>query len=246
MQSHFDQGAWVSEITWSEVAKRITSGAVGVLPVGAACKEHGLHLPMNTDQIQAEWLAQQLVQSRNVLVWPAVTYGYYPAFVDYPGSCSLSKVTFSSGVCDILQCLIKAAINKVIVINTGISTIAPLETAINMLEQNDQIILFNAYDGPHYTRVKTGLEEQTVGGHADEIETSIMLSIAPALVDMTRAERHTERMQRGPLNRSKPDQPNYSPSGVTGDATLASPEKGKLLVQAILDDLNDLFEKFRL
>lgn len=245
MQPRSDQGAWVADITWSEVAKRVAAGAVGILPIGASCKEHGFHLPMNTDQIQAEWFARQLVQDRNILIWPAVTYGYYPAFVDYPGSCSLTKMTFSSCVYDILQGIIRTAVHRTIVINTGISTIGPLQTAIDMLEGNNRITLFNAYSGPCFKRAQSEVEEQSAGGHADEIETSIMLAIAPGLVDMSKAGKCIVHKQAGPFNRAKPEQPNYSPSGVNGDATLATAEKGKRLVRAILDDLNDQFENCR-
>ena len=88
MQRRIDRGAWVAGITWRDIADRVCAGAIGILPVGAACKEHGLHLPMNTDQLQAEWLAEHLAQKDNVLIWPTLTYGSYPVFVDYPGSCS--------------------------------------------------------------------------------------------------------------------------------------------------------------
>ena len=41
-------------MTWDAVARRIDNGAAAILPVGAAAKQHGLHLPLNTDRIQAE------------------------------------------------------------------------------------------------------------------------------------------------------------------------------------------------
>ena len=46
-------------MTWDEVARRIDDGAAAILPIGAAAKQHGFHLPLNTDRIQAEWLAAQ-------------------------------------------------------------------------------------------------------------------------------------------------------------------------------------------
>ena len=50
-------GAFAAHLSWPEVERRIKAGAVTVLPVGAACKAHGPHLPMNTDLLQADWLA---------------------------------------------------------------------------------------------------------------------------------------------------------------------------------------------
>ena len=45
-------------LTWDEVARRIAAGAAAILPIGAAAKQHGFHLPLNTDRIQAEWFAE--------------------------------------------------------------------------------------------------------------------------------------------------------------------------------------------
>ncbi len=66
-------GAFAAQLSWSEVESRVRSAAIAVLPVGAACKQHGRHLPMQADLVQAEWLAQALVQHANVLVWITVS-----------------------------------------------------------------------------------------------------------------------------------------------------------------------------
>ena len=95
-------GLLVEEATWSAIGKRLRAGATGILPVGAACKEHGLHLPMGTDRIQAEWLGRSLAAKADVVVWPTLTYGYYPAFTRYPGSISLERETFVRLARDIL------------------------------------------------------------------------------------------------------------------------------------------------
>jgi len=101
-------GRWVAHIPWPEVQERLDAGAVAVLPVGAGAKEHGRHLPMGTDCLQAEWLADRLVEQTDVLVWPVVTYGHYPAFVEYPGSCSLPADLFSALVAAIAEDLRRA------------------------------------------------------------------------------------------------------------------------------------------
>jgi len=87
-------GAFTAQLSWSELEQRVHAAAIAVLPVGTACEQHGLHLPMQADLLQAEWLAGALVQRANVLVWPTVNYGYYPAFSDYPGSVTPSRETF--------------------------------------------------------------------------------------------------------------------------------------------------------
>ncbi len=86
----------IERLTWDEVARRLENGAAAILPIGAAAKQHGFHLPMNTDRVQAEWLAARLADRIDALIWPTVAYGYYPAFAEYAGSSSLSAPVFEA------------------------------------------------------------------------------------------------------------------------------------------------------
>ena len=83
------------------------------------------------------------------------------------------------------------------------------------------------------------IEEQLRGGHADELETSILLAIGREHVALDKAETWTPPAMAvsGPFSRSDPGNPRFSPSGVWGDPTLASDEKGRRLLAAIVDDL---------
>jgi len=232
----------VAELAWPEVKTYLEQEYLAVLPIGAACKEHGHHLPLNTDYIQAEWLAQQTALFCSSLIWPIVSYGFYPMFVEYPGSCSISEVTFSQSIHDILQSILRAGANRIIILNTGISTVRPLENMLGELNQHRQIILFNVYSGSNFTNAVNEIEQQSIGGHADEIETSIMIAIAPDKVDMTKAKSFDAELVAGPLNPNDPGKPNYSPYGVIGDARLATIEKGEILTKAILADLAELIK----
>lgn len=237
-------GAFVAQLSWPEVERRIKAGAVAVLPVGAACKVHGPHLPMNTDLLQAEWLAGALVQRTEVLVWPTIAYGYYPAFRDYPGSVSLSHETFQRLVQDILGEIQRAGARAVVILNTGISTIRPLQTVVDDMPEAMRIRLANVYAGRRYRSVVKIIEEQPRGGHADEIETSIMLAIGREHVALDRAEAWTPSAMdaSGAFSRSDPDNPRFSPAGIWGDPTLASEDKGRRLLAAMVDDLLDAVE----
>ena len=232
-------GAFAAHLSWPEVERRIKAGAVAVLPVGAACKAHGPHLPMNTDMLQAEWLAAALVQRADVLVWPAVTYGYYPAFTDYPGSISLTRTTFHHLVQEILSDIRRAGARAVLILNTGISTIEPLKAAAGDMSAAMHIELANVYAGPRCCRVTAAIEEQPCGGHADELETSILLAIGREHVALDKAETWAPPAMaaRGPFSRNDPDNPRFSPAGVWGDPTLASEDKGHRLLAAMVDDL---------
>ncbi len=229
----------VETSTWPEVQQAIIKGMTGIVPIGASCKEHGPHLPLNTDSVQANWLAEQSSLRFPLIVWPVVNIGYYPAFVDYPGSWSISESTFTSCVLDIIESIAKHGSNQIVLLNTGVSTIIPLETAITQTPFNARVTLINVYSGKHVLAVIKALEEQKQGGHADEIETSIMLAIDDALVHMDRAQPGLENIKRGPLNLNKPMQDNYCPTGAMGDSTLATVEKGNEILEAMLADLSD-------
>lgn len=229
----------VAESSWPVVQTILESGAHGIIPIGAASKEHGPHLPLNTDYLQAQWFAQRVSISIPFLIWPVVSYGHYPAFVEYPGSSSLSATTFLQMMHEIIEGACRHGLGKLFLLNTGISTIAPLQQAIAGSAFTERLHLINIYAGKHYLRTEKQLQQQAAGGHADEIETSIMLAIAPHCVQMQLAEPGLVNKRPGPLNRTQPAEPNFSPNGIIGNPTVASVQKGKAFVQAICQDIEE-------
>jgi creatinine amidohydrolase len=220
----------------------LTAGALAVLPVGAGAKEHGLHLPMGTDALQAEWLCDELAKRAamagiDLLVWPTVSYGYYPAFTAYAGSVTLSRPTFIAVMREIASGLQGFGARAVLVLDTGISTIAPVAESIGGLEGVHHLRI---HAGPRYRKTAQEVTRQIYGSHADELETSRMLAILPGWVDMARAAASPVQAGGPGPGALTPDDPaslNYSPSGSFGDPTLATAEKGTALVEAMLDDL---------
>jgi len=231
---------FIERMHWDDVARRIKDGAVAILPIGAAAKQHGFHLPLNTDRVQAEWLAGRMAEKIDALIWPTLNYGHYPAFVEYAGSSSLSIATFEALVREIAGQILGGGCPKLFVLNTGMSTLAPVDRALARLA-SDRVKHVWIHGGPRYPRVVRQLSEQSHGSHADEMETSLMLALAPHLVDMRRAEASPvlERETPGPLTLTDPNSPNYSRSGSFGDPTRATAAKGQALLAAILDDLDE-------
>ena len=236
---------FIERMTWDEVARHIAAGAAAILPIGAAAKQHGFHLPLNTDRLQAEWLASQLALRFDALIWPTLGYGYYPAFVAYAGSCTLSAATFEAVVQEIAAGILAGGCRKLFVINTGISTLAPVQRALARLDAG-RVMHLRIHDGPRYRRAANQLAEQAHGSHADELETSLMLAMAPHLVEMARAEPSPAIGHEvpGPLTPSDVQSPNYSRSGSYGDPTLATSAKGEILLAAVLDDLREQIAGF--
>ncbi|MGQ0455805.1 MAG: creatininase family protein [Hyphomicrobium sp.] len=239
---------FVSDLTWDALRDALRSGAPAILPIGAGAKQHGFHLPLSTDAHQAEWFAVETAQRIGGLIWPTLTYGYYPAFADYAGSVSLQHETFEALAQDVLNALIGETMTSVVVIDTGISTIGSVRAAMARCVASDRIVHIPIYRGEQFAIARDQLMQQASGSHADEIETSIMLAMAPALVDMARAEASPARSGAsppGPLSPHDAASPNYAPSGSFGDPTLATAEKGRLLIAAILEDIDQACAQIR-
>lgn len=238
---HSPPGARVAGLTWPEVRDQIARGACGWLPVAAAAKEHGPHLPMNTDLLQAEWLTDRVLRSYPLLAWPSISYGYYPAFTAYAGSSHLSHDVFVRLVREIVAGIFAHGARRVFILNTGVSTIEPLQM---LAAEHAGTVLINAYAGPRCREVSARLLQSGPGGHADERETSLMLAIDAQCVALDRLPgRDQTNLGPGPLQWRDPAARNYSPSGIVGDARAASAEKGHKFLAAILEDLAAVVEK---
>lgn len=239
-------GVFLAELTWQQAEQRLRPDTVVVLPLGAAAKEHGPHLPLNTDQLQADYLARRIAERADVVIAPTMTYGYYPAFVEYPGSISLRRETARDLIVDICRSLAAFGPKRFYVLNTGISTLRPLADAAAILAHDG--ILLHFHDPRAATAaLERSLLRQPRGTHADEAETSKMLHIVPAAVDMSKAvpDHHPETTPAGGLTRD-PSRPGvYSPTGTWGDPTLATPEKGRRLVEAAVASILIEIERLR-
>ena len=139
---------------------------------------------------------------------------------------------------EILGDIRRAGVRTVLILNTGISTIEPLQEIIADQSKEWGIRIANVYEGPSYRRVAATIEEQSCGGHADELETSILLAIDRQYVSLDKAVTWTPSTMaaHGPFSREQ-ENPRYSPAGVWGDPTLASADKGRQLLSAMIDDL---------
>jgi len=227
-------GHLLRDLRWPDVRPILDAGATAILPIGAEAKEHGPHLPFSTDHRTASSLGARLAETENVLVWPTVGYGHYPAFRHYPGSTSVPEGAFESTIQALLEDLARHEAKRILVLNTGISTIRGVDAACGYVERAGAI---HVYRGERYLAVVGEVCEQERGGHADEAETSVMLHLHPELVDMDRAPTWTAEVKPGPWSATDKSSPSYSPHGIFGDATLATAEKGTRLVAAMLEDL---------
>jgi creatinine amidohydrolase len=237
-------GQLVETLTWPEAEAAIRRLPTAVLPIGARTKEHGLHLPIDNDFRLAEYLARRVAERCPVLLLPALPFGFYPAFVTYPGSVSLGFETFRDTVCDICRCFAAHGTERFYALNTGISTARPLDAACEVLAAEGISLRYTDFAAA-MAKGRAEVETQECGTHADEIETSMMLYIAPETVrmELARADGTVDRGGGG-LSRDPEGQGIFSPTGVYGDPTRATREKGERVVESVVAYLIDEVERY--
>ena len=238
-----ERGVLLERLSWDEAEQALSAESVVVIPLGAESKEHGKHLQLNNDWVMAEYLKERVLAAAPVVVAPTINYSYYPAFLEYPGSTSVKRETARDMIVDICHSLAGYGPRRFYIINTGVSTIGPLSDAAKALAAEGVTLRYFNWDETDEAVKK--VQQQAGGTHADEIETSMMLYIAPETVRMSRAAKDLSAHGRGPLTRNpKATEGTYSPTGAWGDPTLATKEKGQILVEAtvkaILGDIEDL------
>ena len=232
-----EPGRRLPDMPWTEAEAYLGPDRIVVLPLGAASKEHGPHLLLRNDEILAEYYARRVVEARPVAMLPTLTYGFYPAFLEYPGSVSLSFDTQRDLVAEICRSLARFGPRRFYVLNTGVSTIRPLKATAERLAGEGILMRFtDALRVGH--EAEEAVKEQKFGTHADEIETSMVLYMEPSAVRMDKASAGGDADTKGPLTRDASNKEGvFSASGVFGDARLATWQKGQRVVEAAVKDI---------
>ena len=238
------RGVLLEELTWVEAEAVLTNSTVVVIALGAAAKEHGPHLLLSNDWIMAEYLKERVLEAADVVVAPTLPYHYYPAFFEYPGSTSLRVSTARDLVVDVVRTLAAYGPRRFYVLNTGVSTLRALRPAADTLAA-DGILLRYTNILEVAAAVEKEVAQEEGGTHAEEIETSMMLYIAPWSVDMSKAAKDYHPAERGPLRRDSTRPGIFSATGIYGDATLATREKGRRVVEATVEGVLRDIERLR-
>lgn len=208
-------GVWLEDLTWQEARARFDAGAVVIVPVGAASKAHGPHLPLKTDALTARVLAQRLIERLPVVAAPVVGFGFYPAFTEFAGSQHLTVDTFKALMRELIGNLRGQGVRRIAILNTGVSTEKPLDAVVG--ELGDVAVLHMRLSG-----AKADAQFDNLGGgHADERETSVMLALEPRSVRMDRLA----------------PEGDFKTTAATGDASRASAFKGERLIDARVEDM---------
>ena len=253
--SHPRSGFRLADLTWVDAANLLGDGLPVVIPVASASRAHGPHLPLGTDRLVAEVVAERLLASLPVLVAPCIAQGFQPAFMDYPGSQHLEANTFQALVAEVVEGYLRHGAERILLLNNGIATEAPLKLVAQDILHHHGVRIATA-DLPRLGSLGLGSRSASVDD-LDERDTSLLLAIQPSLVRLDRLQemaadaddeegmppdgadeprllslrrplRFTpEEREGGVLNRT----------GTTGDATAATAEKGEALLAAMVDEI---------
>jgi creatinine amidohydrolase len=216
-------------------------GAVVIVPVGSI-EQHGPHLPLDVDISVPYHLAVRAAArcaDLPVLVAPPVTFGVAHYKMGEPGTISLRLETFLALLCDLARSLWKNGFRRIILLNGHGGNIHPVGAAAVKLSEEDVWTIPLTY----WQMVPDELaawRETDAGsiGHAGEWETSLQLALRPQLTDMSHAVGDMWDVRFRPEVAAfarYPERRRVTATGVIGNATAASADKGARLL-AVLDD----------
>lgn len=228
----------------TETRALIARRPVVLLPIGAV-EAHGDHLPAGTDNILARRLAAALVERiagrAPMVLLPVLPFGQVWSLGDQPGSFSLSNETVTRTVVEIGLAAKSKGLSALAAINTHYGNVPALREAQRRLK--DEGVTAAVLNYPGASEPTRRVREKPVAHpaymHACEIETSYVLHLAPEHV----------RMDKAVVNYPEfPDDfgelayrwSEFSPSPVLGDPTAATPEKGRVILDAVLDRMAEL------
>jgi creatinine amidohydrolase len=247
------------EMTWPEVKAAAARPCVAILPI-ATLEDHGPHLPIDTDLLLCASvceLAASRAAGRVVLV-PPINHGYSPHHMDFPGALTIGPHTLIEYGIDICTSLAHHGFTRILIVN-GHGSNTPFADIIArqcVVRTGALAAALNYWAAPGVRETAEALREsEPIGGmnHACEFETSLYLALRPDLVDMEAARAELSHRPSknywtdlvagdGPLVMME-HWSQLSESGVMGDPTTASAEKGHALLDAAAHGIVELVDE---
>ncbi|MGC0370423.1 creatininase family protein [Microbacterium sp. SLBN-111] len=176
--------------TSDEVRDFVASGRrLAVVAIGAL-EAHGAHLPLSTDTVVAERVARELAERHDGALLPSVAYGETWATSGWPGTISLSPETVRLLAIDLARGAVASGLDRVVVVNGDFGNRLPLAAAARDLAAEGIRVL--VLDHPGLAEAADAVRESAPAvpgmNHGEEIETSMVLAVAPDLVHPERAQ----------------------------------------------------------
>ncbi len=205
-----------------------------IIPVGSL-EQHGQHLPVSTDSIIVEHIAGLVARNVGAYVLPVIPYGvsfeHKPLF-----NISVRNATLSALICDACISLAENKIQDTIILNGHHGNVGALQYIAQ--ELHGSMPAKTSIHTVHYWHAM-----QHEFDHAGEVETSLMLAIAPELVRMSRARPNSKRLSKSKvaydsMTNAPGSFPRITGNGVWGDPRKASAGKGKKWIEEITMNLS--------
>ncbi|VBB42762.1 Creatininase [uncultured Desulfatiglans sp.] len=243
----------LGDLTWPEAKKRFREVDVALLPVGAI-EQHGPHLPLDTDAFDAEYLTHQVAlrcSDPRPVVLPLIPYGVSYHHDDFSGTIGVSPDSLSRIVYDVGMSAARNGVTKLVIINGHGGNIPALHFAAQMINRDAHI--FTCVDtGESSDADIEAIAETPNDVHAGEIETSTSLAVRPEGVRMQAARKFVPRFSSRYLDFSSKRGVGWyahtaklSPSGVLGDPTRATAEKGRRMWEQMIRNLVEFVEHLK-
>lgn len=234
------------KLNWAEAKEAVASHSVALLPIGAV-EQHGPHLPLDTDNVAAEALARRLADRADLVLLPPLPYGQVWSLRRFPGSLTVSTATLVQFLKELLFSLREKGFGAVVVLSCHLGNLTAMKQAAReVYDESGFLVSYLFYPGLKEAAAGVLESPQSHGSivHADELETSILLALSPESVRMDRA------VAEYPDYPEDFDvQPFYwdevSETGVFGDATKASAEKGEAVLSHVIERSVEIIERLK-
>jgi creatinine amidohydrolase len=237
---------WFDELSMKEAEKAAEEGKVVIIPCGSV-EEHGSHLPLCTDSLQAEHVALAVARKAGCLVAPPLRYGVCSSTRNFPGTLSISFDSLCNIMTDILEELIHKGFKRLLILSghAGRSHMTALKLAAKEVvtnhkseDERPRIMICSDYDFAFDLR---GKEFDERDSHAGTIETSRVMSIRSDLIK-GKGKRNFPKLPRFEI---VPDPERYFPTGVMGDPTTASTKKGQVINEYVIEQIVKLVKELQ-
>lgn len=249
-------------LTWTEIqAMSDKENVVIIQPVGSI-EQHGPHLPIIVDSAIGMGVIgkalSKLTEDIPAYCLPSLYYGKSNEHWHFPGTVTLSAQTLLSVVMEVAESIYRCGFRKLVLLNSHGGQPQVMEIAARDIHQKyEDFLIFPLFTWrvPHIAKQLFNQQELQYGIHAGDIETSIMLSLLPEQVKMEQAVcEFPPSLPENSLLSMEGKLPfawttkELSKSGVMGDATNATKEKGERLLESVADGWVDVLAdiyKFR-
>lgn len=244
-------------MTWPEVEDRLKESDIAIIPVGST-EQHGPALPLNNDAFTAYTLAKmaavKVKEGVKPVITPPVSFGVSEHHMGFPGTITLRPETFTNIIIDVCKSLVHHGFKKLVIVNGhgGNDAALSIATAKVKEETGAFIALVNWWTLAGDVIQKVA---ESPLFHACESETSVALAIGQNVnMDKTVKEIPQTAMPnflkcdlfaKPPIVATPIDMKTLTKSGVVGDATRASAEKGKQIVDAVVNRLAEFLRELK-